>query len=434
MEMVEQLNQNLEDETLDYLIVRIVEETLEQYEIKKLPQESRLAAYLEAYTKEKLLQLADDNNLDAKKSWKKAQIANYLNDGILDTLTERYLILGERKLKLLQQFSHDEFPAEEMSLEKADFYVSVYPVAVRMGLLYSLNKEDEVMITMPEEIKESLDDFLSNYDQERKQYRSQMNVWAQIDEVLKAGVHLYGALSASKVFDLWERHYPDAQRTEAETLEMLKYLYKILPLLALNNGYYFVEKSVIASPQFMDVEEVTDFYTQRSAKMDDDYYQPTSREIQYYAQHSFERRTLIYKKLKQFVSRISSDVDTAMEFIETNIVMGESLSYLLDDVGELELLEFKTQKQVEQFAQLYTQLHNDARLWENGGYTPREMFKQASAQSNTTEALSPADKKQVEKAKNNKQQIVHTQKIGRNDPCPCGSGKKYKKCCMRKSS
>jgi hypothetical protein len=24
-------------------------------------------------------------------------------------------------------------------------------------------------------------------------------------------------------------------------------------------------------------------------------------------------------------------------------------------------------------------------------------------------------------------------KVGRNDPCPCGSGKKYKKCCMRSS-
>jgi preprotein translocase subunit SecA len=22
-------------------------------------------------------------------------------------------------------------------------------------------------------------------------------------------------------------------------------------------------------------------------------------------------------------------------------------------------------------------------------------------------------------------------KVGRNDPCPCGSGKKYKNCCMR---
>jgi preprotein translocase subunit SecA len=24
-----------------------------------------------------------------------------------------------------------------------------------------------------------------------------------------------------------------------------------------------------------------------------------------------------------------------------------------------------------------------------------------------------------------------TAKVGRNDPCPCGSGKKYKNCCMR---
>ncbi len=27
-----------------------------------------------------------------------------------------------------------------------------------------------------------------------------------------------------------------------------------------------------------------------------------------------------------------------------------------------------------------------------------------------------------------------SQKIGRNDPCPCGSGKKYKKCCLNKES
>ncbi|MBA7538351.1 hypothetical protein ES705_30626 [subsurface metagenome] len=25
-------------------------------------------------------------------------------------------------------------------------------------------------------------------------------------------------------------------------------------------------------------------------------------------------------------------------------------------------------------------------------------------------------------------------KIGRNDPCPCGSGKKYKKCCLGKDT
>jgi len=26
------------------------------------------------------------------------------------------------------------------------------------------------------------------------------------------------------------------------------------------------------------------------------------------------------------------------------------------------------------------------------------------------------------------------QRVGRNDPCPCGSGKKYKRCCLNKVS
>jgi uncharacterized protein len=25
-----------------------------------------------------------------------------------------------------------------------------------------------------------------------------------------------------------------------------------------------------------------------------------------------------------------------------------------------------------------------------------------------------------------------SEKVGRNDPCPCGSGKKYKQCCLKK--
>jgi preprotein translocase subunit SecA len=28
-----------------------------------------------------------------------------------------------------------------------------------------------------------------------------------------------------------------------------------------------------------------------------------------------------------------------------------------------------------------------------------------------------------------KQPVLAKNKAGRNDPCPCGSGKKYKKCC-----
>jgi SWIM/SEC-C metal-binding protein len=40
----------------------------------------------------------------------------------------------------------------------------------------------------------------------------------------------------------------------------------------------------------------------------------------------------------------------------------------------------------------------------------------------------PEDISDLEKLLN-PPQIVKSEKIGRNDPCPCGSGKKYKKCC-----
>jgi SWIM/SEC-C metal-binding protein len=40
----------------------------------------------------------------------------------------------------------------------------------------------------------------------------------------------------------------------------------------------------------------------------------------------------------------------------------------------------------------------------------------------------PEDISDLEKLLN-PSQPVKSDKIGRNDPCPCGSGKKYKKCC-----
>ncbi len=41
-------------------------------------------------------------------------------------------------------------------------------------------------------------------------------------------------------------------------------------------------------------------------------------------------------------------------------------------------------------------------------------------------------RKELKKEYNRSKIIVKGEKIGRNDPCPCGSGKKYKKCCLNK--
>ncbi len=43
--------------------------------------------------------------------------------------------------------------------------------------------------------------------------------------------------------------------------------------------------------------------------------------------------------------------------------------------------------------------------------------------------LTPERRKEITKEQRLSGTVVKEEKPGRNDPCPCGSGKKYKKCC-----
>lgn len=43
--------------------------------------------------------------------------------------------------------------------------------------------------------------------------------------------------------------------------------------------------------------------------------------------------------------------------------------------------------------------------------------------------FSKEKRKEIHNNWKNSKTVVNENKVGRNDPCPCGSGKKYKKCC-----
>lgn len=47
------------------------------------------------------------------------------------------------------------------------------------------------------------------------------------------------------------------------------------------------------------------------------------------------------------------------------------------------------------------------------------------------ELLTPERRKELYLEQKKSGTIVKEKKVGRNDPCPCGSGKKYKFCCGR---
>ena len=70
--------------------------------------------------------------------------------------------------------------------------------------------------------------------------------------------------------------------------------------------------------------------------------------------------------------------------------------------------------QLDELTQLIVEFTNATRLWSNNEHTPNEIFE--LYQRDRMHQI-PVQGKAA--------------KIGRNDPCPCGSGKKYKKCCGR---
>ena len=77
--------------------------------------------------------------------------------------------------------------------------------------------------------------------------------------------------------------------------------------------------------------------------------------------------------------------------------------------------------------QLVMELSNNIRIWENNGYTPQEIFEKFEKPN-----LRPLPDKPFDFNATNGIDMKTRKKIGRNDPCPCGSGKKYKKCCLGK--
>ena len=65
------------------------------------------------------------------------------------------------------------------------------------------------------------------------------------------------------------------------------------------------------------------------------------------------------------------------------------------------------------------------KLYENMLAVPAEWLFNLEEWDNI---YSEEERKQIKKDFNLARQ-AHRTKVGRNDPCPCGSGKKYKKCC-----
>ena len=106
--------------------------------------------------------------------------------------------------------------------------------------------------------------------------------------------------------------------------------------------------------------------------------------------------------LKEVLSNLTTD-EEKLELISSFIISTIYMNCYLDDALYHILDEYKikyTNKDIKSLKNIVDQYKNDMPIWGYNGYSKKEFNSM------------PKEKK-----------------IGRNDPCPCGSGKKYKKCC-----
>ena len=222
----------------------------------------------------------------------------------------------------------------------------------------------------------------------------------------------------------------------------------------------YSEKGIFVHLQLFENEEFDYLLRQQ---MDKDFYIPSVQQIDEICRIGYEASSSAYKKLESFfIKKLKFSYEQAVTWclqVWANSYEGESPSKIINKMTEANI-EFE-EKMINELLELLVAAHNNTRMKENRGYKPSEMVRKKSvdkmptivpASSNAAAILKDAapqlEAMGVPVDLNGNTDVIQTtmfpsglngepirveKKIYPNDPCPCGSGKKYKKCCGKKN-
>ena len=218
----------------------------------------------------------------------------------------------------------------------------------------------------------------------------------------------------------------------------------------------YSEKGIFVHLQLFENEEFDYLLRQQ---MDKDFYIPSVQQIDEICRIGYEASSSAYKKLESFFTKkLKFSYEQAVTWclqVWANSYEGESPSKIINKMTEANI-EFE-EKMINELLELLVAAHNNTRMKENRGYKPSEMARKMPIDKMPT--IVPASSKAATILKDavpqlqamgvpvdlngntdviqttmfpkgmNEEPIRVEKKIYPNDPCPCGSGKKYKKCC-----
>ena len=276
-------------------------------------------------------------------------------------------------------------------------------------------------VSIPAEVREAYEEVRSDELILRWRKRNWMY------KCIEAGKYLYGVMTYDALRDLFALRYPNADMSE------IMELFDTTP----QHSQWFTERD---GRLVLNGFEKDDYYKYLENEVQGDltFYVPSVEEVEeLYDQGSLISRESHQKLLKFIVDNFSCDPDTASlklhdlyETVNNHTRINDAVEAFAAGGPEF---AFPSDEIRFKFTELYIEMSRECRIRDNRGHDYYEMVAIMSLKNRggagSASGKSAASAKAAASAKNTTQ--VRRVKIGRNDPCPCGSGKKYKNCCGR---
>lgn len=252
-----------------------------------------------------------------------------------------------------------------------------------------------------------------------------------LDEYAIASVELYGLISLRDFVKIYNDFCgEDRERTDVDELYVL-----LLPRVIKNGEYFFYDgylchpilsfdknyisyilKEQVGKPSFIPAKEKFLDYMDPLANLSKKWLEVFKFILDHDPKAEITQLTSHGKSINLFEEFLYMLTNTRLLF-SFNLVAG-----FLDDHNII----FNGPKTLEAFINLVMQAYNESGCWENKGYSPKSM--PASGQRTMAPNDSFPTFPEEQPGCVNFHQTIQ---VGRNDPCICGSGKKYKQCCLK---
>jgi uncharacterized protein YecA (UPF0149 family) len=267
-----------------------------------------------------------------------------------------------------------------------------------IGLAQLYAHEGEVSVVVPDELKQAFAELKREGFVKEKDHKVLLLAYAE------AAVCLYGVISQDDFVALFNRQ----NRRKTDVDEMFQVLIQYVDE---DSVFCFWEDYLVNAALEDDDFKTVELYARHGK--DKPRYVPPQEELLAYEDPGYYEETPQIEALRDYLNEfVFDDEEEAEDFVDDVYyacamqIPGQPLTS--EFRGVIEKHGLMNKQQTTDVLQMMMDVNNHARCWVNNGFTPSEL-----AQEYGLPASRPFHKK-----------------TGPNDPCPCGSGKKYKKCCM----